>query len=169
MSKALLSDTDQKPLYCSFGSEAGYPHICLSFWYEHKGIAYYCHDQKHEVEGIGVPKSGYWFRGVPISCISEFKMVEWPGIPQTAKIRVPRFPGIMLDSMYPDWAYKIQKYNIGKGNKVIDEKMDSYYHGGACSPYEVHVTSMRQWQDEKYINEQLSESLRKWKVKLKNT
>ena len=169
MSKALLSDTDGKALYCSFGSTQGYPHICLSFWYVNNGIAYYCHDQKHEVEGVGVPKSGYWFRGVPVSCIDEFKMVEWPGISQQYKIRVPRFPGVMLDNMYPDWAYKIQKYQIGKSHNVIPEKMDSYHHGGATSPYEVHVESMKQWADEKYINDQLEQSRLKWKSKLKNT
>lgn len=169
MSKALLSDITNMPLYCSFGSESGYPHICLSFWYEHEGIAYYCHDQHHEVEGVGVPKSGYWFRGVPISCISELKMVEWPGCAQNCKISVPRFPGTMLDNMYPDWAFKIQKYNIGKNHAVDDDKMESYYKGGACSPYEVHVESMKQWSDKKYIDDQLKQSSVKWKVKLKNT
>ncbi len=168
MSKALISDTTEQPLYCSFGSENGYPHICLSFWYEHEGIVYYCHDQRHEVEGVGVPKSGYWFRGVPIGCIKEFHMVEWPGIPQTAKIRVPMFAGTMLDNMYPYWAFKKQKYNIGKNNEVIPEKMDYYYTGGATSPYEVHVESMKQWGDKKYIEQQLQESLKKWNLKLKN-
>ena len=116
-----------------------------------------------------MPKSGYWFRGVPAHCISELKMVEWPGIPQTAKIWVPRYPGAMLDNMYPDWAYKIQKYNIGKAYQVNKDKLDSYHHGGATSPYEVHVNSMKQWADSRYIKDQLTESGKKWQTKLKIT
>lgn len=169
ISKALLSDVDGKALYCSFGSQAGYPHVCLSFWYLHDGIYYYCHDQRHEVEGEGVPKSGYFFRGIPEAALREFKMVEWPGIPQLTKVRVPRYPGIMLDNMYPDWAYKVQKYNIDRGNHIEKEKLASYHHGGACSPYEIHVNSMKQFGDSKYIATQLEESMKKWRVKTKNT
>ena len=168
MSKAIVSDTDNsKALYCSFGSECGYPHICLSFWYKHDGILYYCHDQHHEVEGVGVPKSGYFFRGVPEACVKEFKLVEWPGISQINKIRVPRFPGLMLDNMYPDWAYKIQKYNVNGNHEINKDRLESYHHGGACSPYEIHVNSMKQFLDDKYIENQLKESKRKWEIKLK--
>ena len=166
--KVLLSDTDRThALYAAFSSAAGYPHICLSFWYEHDGIAYYCHDQKKEVEGEGVPAAGYFFKGVPVECIQEFKMVEWPGIPQMTKIRVPRFPGRMLDNMYPDWAYRIQKYNV-ENYRVNEEKLDSYHKAGATSPYEIHVTSMAQFKDSRYIKDQLSKSRLRWDAKLKS-
>lgn len=165
--KVLVSDVDRtKALYAAFSSSAGFPHICLSFWYEHNGIAYYCHDQKKEVEGVGVP-SGYFFKGCPVECIKEFKMVEWPGISQMYKIRVPRFPGRMLDNMYPDWAYRIQKYNV-ENNKVQPDKLDSYHKAGAKSPYEVHVSSMAQWNDRRYIDDQLTKSMQRWNSLLKN-
>lgn len=167
MSKALVSDVEpNNALYCSFGSEARYPHICLSFWYEHKGIMYYCHDQRHEVEGVGSPKSGYFFRGVPKHTVESFTLVEWPGINQMHKIRVPTYSGTLLDHMYPYWAFKVQKYNISNNN-VDKENLASYYQRGASSPYEVHVDSMKQWSDDKFIEEQLKISQKKWDTLLK--
>jgi hypothetical protein len=171
MSKALISDTEGKALYCSFGSTAGYPHICLSFWYLHKGIRYYCHDQHHEVEGVGVPKSGYFFRGVPAYSVDpeedNFRMVEWPGVHQTAKIRVPRQSGVILDHLYPDWAYRTQKYEVKTGT-VDESRMASYHKGGAISPYAVHKMSMRDWENELHTKDELSKSLNAWKIRLKN-
>lgn len=168
MSKALVSDVDDgKALYCSFGSENGYPHICLSFWYEHDGIMYYCHDQRHEVEGIGIPKSGYFFRGVPKKCVELFMMAEWPGINQMHKIRVPVYSGTMLDYMYPYWPFKVQKYNVDSNHSVDAEKMQSVYQRGASSMYQVHVESMKQWDDRKYIEDQLSQSKKNWDILLK--
>ena len=171
MTKALVDDTDRsKALYCSFGSEEGFPHICLSFWYLHDGIRYYCHDQRHEVEGIGVPSSGYSFRGIPAASVDDdpnnFKMVEWPGVNQQAKIRVPRFPGMILDNLYPDWAYKMQKYEVGDG-VVDEERMASYHRGGAISPYAVEVKSMRDFGNSNHIAAELVKSRSKWNIRLK--
>lgn len=167
MAHAMLDDTDRsKALHCSFNSSQGFPHICLSFWYLHKGIRYYCHDQNFEVHGEGVPPSGYWFKGVPESAIGETRLVEWPGINQMAKISVPRLPGAILDHLYPDWAYRKQRYEV-KRNQVQEDKMVSYHKGGAVSPYRVHVQSMAQFRDEKYIGKELGNSRREYEALLK--
>lgn len=170
MTKVMLNDTDKnRAVYCAFNSEAGYPHICLSFWYKHNDIRYYCHDQHREVVGIGTPSSGYYFRGVPAYAVEGdvFRMVEWPGIQQATKIRVPRFPGVILDNMYPDWGYMKQRYEIKK-NDVNQEKMASYHKGGAISPYAIHVSSMGEFLNEKYVQKELLESKRKWDMRLNN-
>lgn len=171
MTKAIVSDTDKDmALYCGFNSEAGLPHLCLSFWYPHEGISYYCHDQAHEVKGVGVPASGYFFRGVPTYAIEKddcFRLVEWPGIVQSIKIRVPRFPGVVLDHLYPDWAFRQQKYNIDRKHTVIRDKSVSYHKGGAISPYAVHVVSMNDFQNKKHIEQQLAEGRKKWEIRLK--
>jgi len=172
MNKALVDDTDPtKALYCSFSSAEGLPHICLSFWYLHKGIRYYCHDQHHEVEGEGIPRSGYVFRGVPAESVEDkpenFKMVEWPGINQQTKVRVPRFPGVILDNLYPDWAFKKQHYEVKPG-VIIEEKMMSYHKGGAVSPYVVAVKSMRDFSNDTYYNLELEKSQKAWIIRLKN-
>jgi hypothetical protein len=166
--KTILSDIDGKALYCSYGSpDEGFPHICVSFWYLNNGIRYYCHDQMHEVEkGAGVPKSGYWFRGIKAAAVEDkkdnFALVEWPGINQQVKIRVPtKHCGEILDCMYPCWAFKRQKYVVKTG-MVDTNKLDSYYHGGAISPYSVHVKSMSDWNNTKNIEDQIQESTRAW-------
>jgi hypothetical protein len=168
MSKALLDDTDRsKALYCGYGSRIGLPHICLSFWYPHKGLLFYCHDQHFEVKGEGVPPSGYFFKGVPEHALRDFKVVEWPGIVQSTKINVPMFPGVVLDHLYPAWAYRKQKYLIDKKNTVEPEKMVSYHKGGAISPYRVHVKSMAEFKRDDLIAIQLKESEKKYRAELK--
>lgn len=171
MTKVLVSDTDKdKAVYASLSSTKGLPHICLSFWYLHDGVRYYCHDQKHEVEGVGVPKSGYWFRGVPANLVEEnrIRYVEWPGVNQQYKVRVPRFAGAVLDHLYIDWAYQKQRHEIGQDRQVLRDRCKSYHKGGATSPYEVHVASMGQWSDQKHIEAELEKSKAAWEVKLKN-
>jgi len=170
--KTLISDVDGKALYCSYSSTPSLIHICLSFWYLHDGVRYYCHDQLREVEdGAAVPKSGFWFRGVPAHCVdgeNRFRDVEWPGINQQYKIVVPRFPGEILDHMYPDWAWQKQKYEIDRRTRVVNKaKTVSVYKGGASSPYAVHVESMKQWNDARYIENQLKEGRKQWNIKLK--
>lgn len=171
LQKAVLDDVNKNALYCHFVGTSGLPHLCLSFWYLHDGIRYYCHDQHHEVEGVGVPKTGYYFRGVPSYAVEDtldnFRMAEWPGISQETKVRVPRFPGIILDNLYPDWAYKKQRYMV-KNYKPQEEKMASYHRGGAVSPYAVHVTSMSQFADAGHIQRELLEAKKKWMIRLKN-
>ena len=173
LTKTLLDDTDQgKALYCSYGSQEGLPHICLSFWYLHDGIRYYCHDQHREIaEGsCGVPPSGYWFRGIPAPLVADeidnFRMAEWPGVNQMVKVRVPRFPGMILDNMYPDWAYKMQHYEVKTGI-IQEEKMVSYFKGGAISPYCVHVKSMNNFNNKAHVDGELLRSMLEWKKKLK--
>lgn len=162
MIRAMVDDKNKEnALYCGFESEVGYPHICLSFWFIQNGVYYYCHDQMNEVEGIGVPKSGYFFRGVPEYCIKETMMVEWPGINQMTKICVPAYPGGVLDNMYPNWAYKKQRYEIKK-NVIQKDKMVSYHHGGAMSPYTVHVNSMADFNNRQLIDDQLRQSKIEW-------
>lgn len=171
MTKAIVSDVDKtKALYCSYSSSEGLPHICLSFWYLHEGIRYYCHDQHHEVEGVGVPRSGYFFRGCPAEHVEDnpnnFRMVEWPGINQQIKVRVPRFPGVMLDNLYPDWAYKKQHYEVGKG-LIDEERMVSYHKGGAVSSYAVHVQGMNDWNNQGHVRQELEKSKAAWLIRLK--
>ena len=166
LAKALLNDTDPKNIvYCGFNRE-GFPHICVSFWYLHNGIRYYCHDQHHEVGGEGVPPSGYFFKGVPECHLEHFRMVEWPGIRQDTHIRVPRMPGALLDYSYPDWAYQKQRYNLLK-HEINKEKTVSIFKGGAISPYMVHMKSMAQWNNKGYIDQQLEAGKNKWLAKLK--
>ncbi len=172
MTKAIVDNTDHsKALYCAYSSQEGYPHICLSFWYLHDGIRYYCHDQHHEVEGVGIPRSGYFFRGIPAYAVEDdpnnFRTVEWPGINQQYKIRVPRAAGVVLDNLYPDWAFKKQHYEVKPG--VIEEdKMVSYHKGGAISPYAVHVSSMADWNNEGHVKQELVKSRAAWLIRLKN-
>lgn len=170
--KVLVDDTNHdNALYCGFNSDDGYPHICLSFWYKHDFVHYYCHDQHHEVSGIGVPNSGYYFRGVPSSAVTvqnAFRRSEWPGIEQTVKIWVPSYPGIILDNMYPDWAYIKQRYNIGNNHKIDKEKTVSIYKGGACSPFSVHVKSMAEFSNTENIKKQLIESRIAWNNRFKD-
>lgn len=166
-SKVLLNDVDRESaLYMGFEPhDHSMPHICLSFWYLHDGIRYYCHDQHHEVHGEGVPAHGYSFKGVPDVLVDpgreNWSMVEWPGISGSVKVRVPTSPGGILDALYPAWAYRKQRYNP-KDHQVIDEKCTSVYHGGAISRWMVHVDSMRQWDDAKHVGDQLKDGRARW-------
>jgi hypothetical protein len=167
LAKAMLNDIDQeKALYCGF-NRSGWPHICVSFWYPHDGMRYYCHDQRHELKAPGVPPSGYWFKGVPKECLDYGFRAEWPGIPQDIKIMVPAIAGSILDSHYPMWSYIRQRYNI-YDHEVIPEKTVSIFRSGAMSRYAVHVQSMKQWGDAGYIRQQLAASEQKWRVKMKD-
>lgn len=168
MGHAMVSDTDQQSaLHCGFSSSMGLPHICLSFWYQHEDILYYCHDQHREVEGIGTPKSGYYFRGVPKDAIGELRFVEWPGISQMVKVSVPRFPGLLLDNLYPDWAYRKQRYIVNRKNQVDKEKMASYHKGGAVSKHQIHVNSMADFGNEKHVESELKKGEREYNNLLK--
>jgi hypothetical protein len=162
MTHAILDDVSGNALHCAFDSSQGYPHVCVSFWHESAGYRFYCHDSKGEVRsGAAVPPSGYWFKGMPSGLVANekenFKMVEWPGIPQNTKVRVPRRAGAVLDYLYPFWEFRIQKYEVYH-NQVVPEKMVSYHKGGAISPYEVHVNSMRQFEDSTHMTLELGKS-----------
>jgi hypothetical protein len=179
MSKALLNDTDrEKILYMGFNykhvqtkeqyiSEEFFPHICVSFWYLHKGIRYYCHDQHHEVAGEDVPKAGYFFKGFDnqyIEDVSLFKRVEWPGIPGNIKISAPMLP--CLEQMYPCYIYNQQRYMVQE-NQVQHDKLRDTCRSGAISRYQVRVKSMGDWNNENHVRQQLEDSETKWRAKLK--
>ena len=169
MAKALQNDADpENILYMGFNRK-DWPHICVSFWYPHDGITYYYNDQNHEISdgNVGMPPSGLFFKGVPVSCLQEFRYVEWPGIVQNVKVRVPRFPGAILDHCYPDWGYTKQRYTITHGHQINPDKTVSIFKGGAISPYMVHVKSMSQWNDAGYIAQQLKAGRQKWLNRLK--
>ncbi len=169
LSKAMLNDADPDNIvYCGFNKE-GWPHICVSFWYLHNGIRYYCHDQNRDLRPgeVKVPGSGYFFKGIPeffVKDESMFKRVEWPGIQQNFKITVPMLPA--LDYLYPCWPYIKQRYLI-QHNEIDKDKSISVYRHGAISPYMVHVDSMNQWNDAHYIQQELAKGEAKWKVVLK--
>jgi hypothetical protein len=175
MVRAMQNDMDpSNVVYAGFNplDREKFAHVCVSFWYLHDGIRYYCHDQAHEVVGTMVPPSGYFFKGVPDHVVNDerlFRLVEWPGIPQRAKIRVPRFPGEMLDCTYRDWAYQKQKYTVGKKFEFKPEMAAPYNKSSAKSRYRVHVKSMAQWNDTKYIQQQLKLSEAQWWTDLKLT
>jgi len=171
LTRCMINDVEKdKALYAAYDSPK-FLHICVSFWYPHDNIRYYCHDSGRELAGVGVPGIGYYFRGVPAHAVDSpelFRMVEWPGIQQLYKIRVPRFPGIILDTSYPDWAYQKQRYVVDRKRNIHPDKMQSYHKGGAVSKWAVHVQSMAQWHDKRHVQTQLESSERKWKARLKN-
>lgn len=184
MTKAIENDIDKgKVLYCGFNwgkpqdrevlkTENFMPHICLSFWYLHKGIRYYCHDQHKELSGgqIATPKSGIFFKGFEDKCIardeenSKLMRCEWPGIPANIKVSVPILP--CLEQMYPGWAYNQQRYMVNN-NEVQGDKLRDCCREGAYSRYQVHVNSMADWNNEKHISKELEKSERNWLAKLK--
>ena len=180
LKKVLLNDTNiNEMLYCGFDwskpqtpeqylSEKFYPHICLSFWYPHNGIRYYCHDEKNDIAigGEGPPKSGYYFKGFPGEYTQEMylKKVEWPGISPKTKISVPLFP--CLSKMYPGWAYNEQRYNITRSHEVIPEKMRDLWRETAISEHMVHIKSMADWNNQDLINKELAAGKLVWDKKV---
>ena len=182
MSKAIQNDIDKdKVLYCGFNwgkhqtneiynSGNFMPHICLSFWYLHKGIRYYCHDEKHELSGgaIGKPPSGYFFKGFEDKYIHDESMImraEWPGIPGNVRIDVPILP--CLEQMYPAYIYNQQRYIVQEHN-VQEDKLRDCCRSGAISRYSAHLTSMADWQNDGLIKGHLENSERKWRIRLKS-
>lgn len=165
LGNTIISDTGGEALHCGFNTN-GLPHICLSFWYEHDGVMYYCHDQNFEVKGAGVPASGYFFKGVPAAYLQEFSRVEWPGIEQQVKISVPAYPGAVLDSMYPNWAWQKQRYVLDKYRSVVPDKMVSVRAGGATSKYKLHLKSMNDFGNSRLIKQQIEESTKKWNTEM---
>jgi len=167
--KVVLDDTNlNQALYVSL-NHPEYVHICLSFWIERHGIRWYCHDEKKELTGPGVPPSGYWFKGVDARLVNDpqgFKSVEWPGLSAAVKIRVPLEAGSLLDQMYIGWPYKWQRYNV-ENHEVQEDKMMSYYEGGAISRYMVHLKSVADFDSPGIYEPALEEGLRLWKVRRK--
>jgi len=168
MSKAIVSDLDGSALYCGY-NHPQFAHVCVSFWYRSHGMRWFCHDQHKELSGVGVPPSGYYFKGVPAGDVEDelfFRQVEWPGLDGSVKVRVPLFAGRMLDCLYPWWAYQHQKYNV-HNNEVQEEKLASVYHGGAVSRHMVHLSSMADWGNEELVQSELEMGERKWRAEVK--
>ena len=172
MSKALINDADpENILYMGF-NHPEYAHVCISFWYPAHGMRWYCHDENKDVPmgQTGVPKSGYYMKGVPAEIVNDesmFKMVEWPGIDGLDKIRVPIMAGTMLDNLYIGWAYKKQHYVPGSSHLVDVDKLRSYYAGGAQARYAVHLDTFGQMADKPYIDRELAKSEAAWRLRLK--
>lgn len=174
MSKGVIDDTTGNMLYCGFNYEGDarkFTHICLSFWIKKRGMRWYCHDQNGDLKDgeIGVPKSGYFFKGVPADIVADdraFKFVEWPGICGRTKVRVPLRAGTLLDTTYIGWAYKWQRYNVYR-NQVERDKLHSYYSGGGISPHMVHLDSVADFGDNQKYDAAYREGRRKYNIKLK--
>ena len=175
MSHAMVDDTrPSNALHCGFDpvDQTKYIHICVAFLFPREDMLWYCQDSTNEIHGVASPNNGYYFRGFKKDGYDDdvfFRMVEWPGIDQMNKIRVPRFPGTVLDTYYPDWGYKKQRYNITKKHEVIEEKMQSYHQGGVVTKYAVWVKSMADWNNKSHVEDQLRNAQKKWITKLKGT
>lgn len=170
MTRAMQNDVDpDNILYMAF-NHPKWLHLCITFVYPSYGIRWYCHDNHFTVTGVGIPTIGYFFKGYPEDLVEgdeKFFMAEWPGITQEVKIRVPRFPGGILDHLYPAWAYRKQRYNVEK-HKVQPDKMKSIHKGGAISPYMVHLDSMGDFKNESKFRGKFEEGKRNFKIHLKN-
>jgi len=166
----MVSDTDpSKALHMGFNRQ-GLLHICVSFWYKWGDYRFYAHDNAHEIQGVGSPSQGYYFKGMPAAIVDDerfFKMVEWPGIQQMYKIRVPLFAGSMLDNEYLCWPYTKQRYNIGAKHQIEPENMASIHKGGVATRYAAHLQSMAEWDNATLINGKLAESEKQWWAKAK--
>lgn len=179
--KVVVNDVDcVNALYMSFDHPEK-PHICVSFWYPYKNHRFYCHDQNDEIpEGeIYHLTKGYYFRGIKRDWIDSpemFRKVEWLGVPGRTKIVVPRFPGAILDSCYPDWAYWKQRHTpveyedipercVSINNKNFNK--DAFDR--ATSPVSVCVQSMDDFKNQEEIDAQIEQNLNKYLEKIKNT
>lgn len=179
-SKVILSDVDQsQALYAGFNKQMGRKpdgspdmlHICVSFWFPHNGVRYFCHDEKFDLKGPGVPKSGYFLKGVPSWAVEDpkaFHMVDWPGLPNGTQVRVPIWPGTILDHCYPLWPFRKQRYVPKHYGDIRQDKSKSYHHGGAISPYRLHLKSLREFANIKGIEKQLAENREEYFTRLKN-
>ena len=161
-----------KAIYMGFSHPVA--HVCLSFWYRWKHLCFYCHDQSNEVpSGIGVPASGYYFKGVPSYLVDYFYDAEYPGIPQATKVRVPVLAGALLDHCYPAWCYHKQRhvirdYQVEEDRQIfinnpVYNKSAISFEKGYVRPYRVHVMSPDEFKDENLIYKQLEQSETEWK------
>jgi hypothetical protein len=184
LKKVLLSDTDtSKAMYMGFDNRDMSVHVCVSFWYPYKNLRFYCHDQNNEVGARGsrgIPSAkGYFLRGIERSLIDgddKFRMVDWLGIPGRTKIRVPRFPGYILDCCYPDWAYWKQRHNVGnytdqpdKCVSINDHKFNKNSFDHATSQNSLNLMSIGEFANEAKIDDMLETSRKVFLDKVKRT
>jgi hypothetical protein len=143
------ADGIRYPLYMGFG-KAGYPHVCLSFWYPAQDKYWFCHDEKKEVKnGDEKPLSEFHLKGIPKEFLKDFMRVEWYACNPKTTVRVPVMAGSILDLCYSKWAFRIHKYwpegyqmDWGKYVSVNDPHWFKDINKGANSPYQVRVKSM---------------------------
>jgi hypothetical protein len=172
--KVVVNDIDKdKALFMGLIKNEMY--ICLSFWYPFKDFLFWCHDQDNEVKnGVGIV-SHYFFKGAPKWLFKSFVDVEWPGIRQDIKIRVPVMAGSILDLCYPRWfdlrqRYVIQNYTYQR-DKCISVNDPAYIKGSperATSRYTLNLNSMKEFENTEKINKQLEENAKKWDEALFN-
>lgn len=182
--KVLLNDSDQsRAMYMGFDNKDLTTHVCVSFWYPYKDLRFYCHDQNNELRTIGergVPeKKGYFLRGIKRDLLdgeNKFKDVEWIGLPGRIKVRVPRFPGYILDSCYPDWAYWKQRHNVINYNDNPDKcvslndplfNKNNFSH--ATSRYALNLMSISEFKNEAKIDAMLKESEKEYFERVEKT
>lgn len=174
LSKAMVNDQDQeRVLYAGF-EHSQYCHICVSFWYPHDGYRYFCHDSQGCIPagaGAQIPSKGYSFKGVPAYAVEDqergFKMVDWPGLPGKTKVRVPIYPGVILDHLYPAWAFRKQRYVLDGYGDVRPGQMASYYKGGAISPVRIHAKSMSDFDNPQFVASEIARNADDYRVKIK--
>lgn len=174
LSKAMVNDQDQNQvLYAGFEHSQRF-HICVSFWYPHDGYRYFCHDSQGCIpagSGAQIPSKGYSFKGVPAYAVEDqergFKMVDWPGLPGKTKVRVPIYPGVILDHLYPAWAFRKQRYVLQEYGEVHHDKMASYHKGGAISPMRIHARSMADFNNAKFVQNELERNTADYRMRLK--
>jgi len=150
LSKCILSDTDGLPVYAGFNPnrwDGKHLHVCVLFMVECRGIYFWGHDRAQEMEGTGVPER-FYLNAVDADHLEphdhNFRMVEWPGIKQVNKVRIPLCSGRFLDDCYPLWHSRCQKYNIPHSGAVNSGGRTTCYHrGGAYTKYRVDVKSIK--------------------------
>lgn len=172
MTRAMLNDVDRgNAVYMAF-NHPKFLHLCITFVYPSHGIYWYCHDNHFTVDGVGIPKIGYFFKGFPERLVKPGTLplvdVEWPGISQQIKIPVPFDSGAMLGLLYPAWFTKKQRYNVDSKHTVIEEKMVSIHKGGAISEYMVHLDSMADFDNAVKYQKAFDEGTRNYNIHLKN-
>jgi len=182
--KILLNDVDMsRAIYMGFDNRDYTCHVCVTFWYPYKNLRFYGHDQNNEmnVRGMkGIPKKkGYFLRGVERNLIdgeAKLKWVEWIGVPGRVKVRVPRFPGYILDTCYPDWAYWKQRHNVAnytdvpeKCVSVNDHKFNKESFEHATSPNALNLMSIGEFADEARIDGMLVKSRKSFLEKVEKT
>ena len=154
LAKKIKNDVDGKYLYLSFEYKGnrGLPPIDIFAWFKHGDNRYHTYDVNHE--GREIP-SKYIFKGVPekfLPTIGQANRADprtanmffgkWNAPLLKQEVPVPFYMGTLLDIWYPNWLKPVNMQSI--------------------SPFTVEMKSCKQWDDEKYVNEQLAASAVKY-------
>jgi len=143
----VVDDIRGKALYLQFEHQGRLklPPIDIFAWYLHDKIRYHTYDTRQENKKV--PKK-YVFRGVPDKFLprpyiherKDEKLIKtffgkWNDPYFKMEINAPLFYGSLLDIWYPNWL---------KPNNMQ-----------SASPWKIEMKSCKQWDDIKYIKEQL--------------